>query len=236
MANYSDSSIVEGLHDIRSFRCQALITTATSNILTLTSSSELLQVVTNGSVAQTLVLPNATTLQNGHNFKVWNNATLSLTVKDGSSATLITLNPGQRSELFLIDNSTVAGVWIKDYTSNSPFAGVAIVGCTYNGSANTGRYLEFFTGNGSDVGPFVVIASSVIVAMTIVSTLAATGTVSVYKTTDLTTPIASISVSGASSGSVLGLNAALTPGDKLAVKVSSGSFNKPGVYLYMAGT
>ena len=86
-------------------------TTATAaGTTTLTSSSTYHQRFT-GSSAQTIVLPNATTMAQGQGFIIDNDSLGSLSLQDGSLASLGSVTPGMAVYVFCEDNSTTAGSW-----------------------------------------------------------------------------------------------------------------------------
>jgi len=235
MTGIIDNQTVEGLLDHKGLRFNGSTQATANSTLVLTSASEYLVIFTGTVVGQILQLPDATTVSFGRTFQVWNTSTALVTVNNASAGFQATLNPGQRTALICVNTSTAAGNWIREITSGSAFAGTTPVQCSYTASAGSGRYLEFYPSNSSDLGPFLIISTSTIVGIAIVANASATGTVSVYKTTDLATVIASISLAAQSSNSVVGLNVPLAIGDKLAAKVSSGSIQKPGVSIYVAG-
>jgi hypothetical protein len=101
----------------------------------------------------------------------------------------------------------------------------------YNGNASN-RFLEFYPGQTSDTSPFPIPDSSYLRTMTLTSTAASTGTVTIYKSTNLTLPIATISLSGSVYvKSVFAVQ--LLANDKLVAKVTSGSINKPCLTLWV---
>ena len=86
-------------------------TTATAaGTTTLTSSSTYHQRFT-GSSAQTLVLPAATTMAQGQGFVIDNDSSGTLTLQDGSTASLGSVTAGMAAYIFCENNSTTAGSW-----------------------------------------------------------------------------------------------------------------------------
>ena len=86
-------------------------TTATAaGTTTLTSSSTYHQRFT-GSSAQTIVLPAATTMAQGQGFIIDNDSSGTLTLQDGSTASLGSVTPGMAVYVFCENNSTTAGSW-----------------------------------------------------------------------------------------------------------------------------
>jgi hypothetical protein len=92
-------------------------TTATAGgTTTLTISSSKTQQFT-GSSTQTVVLPNATTLANGHSFYITNRSSGAVTVNMNGGTLLQTLAASSYAIFVLISNSTAAGTWDVGYTS-----------------------------------------------------------------------------------------------------------------------
>lgn len=105
---------------------------------------------------------------------------------------------------------------------------------SYGGNANTGRYLEIYPSIGSNDAPFDIPDSSRIITVVLGAVANSTGTVSIYKTSNLATPIASFSLTAQTRADFTGLNIALLATDELAVKVSAGSFNKPFMAIFVS--
>src|SRR5215471_105554 len=94
-----------------------MTTTATAaGSTTLTVSSTKIQQFT-GSSTQTLVFPNATTLQNGHQFYVMNRSSGAVTVNMNGGTLLQTMAAGTFALFTLISNGTAAGTWDVAYTA-----------------------------------------------------------------------------------------------------------------------
>jgi hypothetical protein len=235
MTHIIDNQIVEGLLEHKSLRFNAIIRATAAGTISLTSTNEYLNIFTGTTAGQIIKLPDATTVSNGHSFQVWNNSTSQITINDNGNVTIVAINPGQRSTFILQDNTTSSGIWVKEVTTGSAFTGTTPVACSYTASAGVGRYLEFYPSNASNLGPFLVIANATIIALAIVANASTTGTVSIFKTSDLVNPITSISITAQSTNSILGLNVPIAAGDALAVRVTSGSIQKPGLSIYLAG-
>lgn len=69
-----------------------------------------------GTSPQTLVLPNATTLTNGHYFVVANRSTNNITVNMNGGTLLLTMGAGSQATITLVNNGTAAGTWDTSYT------------------------------------------------------------------------------------------------------------------------
>ncbi len=90
---------------------QGLITKSLSASETLTSISHYWQRFTLTG-AQDVILPDATSLDNGWEVVIHNaDDSDTLTVKDGSNTVLQTISAGKAYTFTLVDNTTSAGVW-----------------------------------------------------------------------------------------------------------------------------
>lgn len=92
-------------------------TTATAaGTTTLTVASAHTQQFT-GSTTQTVVLPDATTLSNGHSFLITNRSTGTVTVNANGGTLVQTLATQTQTILTLINNGTAAGTWDSAFSS-----------------------------------------------------------------------------------------------------------------------
>jgi len=99
-ANITANNIIPGLASI----------TSAAGTTTLTAASAHYQRLT-GTSTQTIVLPDATTLANGHGFVIDNDSTGNLTLQANGGGSLGTIVPGMAGYIFLESNSTAAGNW-----------------------------------------------------------------------------------------------------------------------------
>lgn len=175
----------------------------------------------------------ATLFSIGARFHIYNNSTATLTVKNCNGGELFQLYSGSSTFLTLVDNTTPAGSWVFNVSTSGNFTGASPVTCSYSGGATTGRYLEFFPSNSSETSPFVVVTDSLLIGLSVSSVANANCTISVYLRPNLTTPIASVSLSNATVGYITNLSYPIPTGSELSVRVSAGSANKPGVALYL---
>jgi len=104
------------------------------------------------------------------------------------------------------------------------------VKANYNGNAGAGKYLEIFAGQSSDTSPWTFTDATFIRALVVNCTSTSTGTISVYKLPDLTTPVMGISLTAQAFKSQNFSNY-FADGDQIALKVSSGSLRKPAVQI-----
>lgn len=176
---------------------------------------------------------NATLFQVGARFHIYNNSTTTLTVKNCNGAELFQLYSGSSTFLTLVDNSTAAGSWVFNVSTSGNFTGASPVTCSYSAGTTVGRYLEFFPSNSSETSPFVVVTDSLLIGLSISATAAATCTIGVFLRPNLTTPIATVSLTGTTVGYITNLSYPIPTGSELAVRVTSGNANKPGVALYL---
>lgn len=221
----------EGLADIKSLRIQASLQAASASTINLTNTSETLLIFTPGVAGQIVNLPNATTLSVGHIYWIWNDDTNDIIINDFSGTILFTSTPTSRAFAVLKDNSTSAGVWGKVISSSSRFISSAGVLCGYNAAAVTGTFLEFnFTVASSDE-PYLLTSAQRLAALSLSASLSSTGTVGVFYSDDLVNPLTTISLT-AELTKVSQPNLQLISGKSLAVKVTSGTIQKPMLILY----
>lgn len=225
----------EGLSNFQSFRARSTQTTTSASTLTLTINSDYYQFFVGTTAGQILQLPDATTLQTGHTFWVWNGTTQIVTLKNATSVTLTSINANFRLTAVLRDNSTAAGIWLVSITTGSSFSGVSGIIGTYGGNANVGRYLEIFPGIDSLNGPYYIPTNAYIVAFTFSATATSTGTCGLFKSTDLVNPITSLTLTAALNVSTVILNVPLSVGDLISARITSGSINKPYIVWYITG-
>lgn len=105
----------------------------------------------------------------------------------------------------------------------------------YNGNANNGRYLEAFPGIDTFDAPIIIPENSVIRTVTL-GTVSNSGpfSVSLFKTTNLTTPILTLTLnSGVDRQVFQNLTVMLNSLDQIAVRITSGSRNKPFMRLFI---
>jgi len=228
---YNENIHSENLLETKSFRPQRTITTDATYAMDSSSS----YITTLQTTNRRVNLPNATTLSTGHSYYIANRTGTQVSARDYDGTSLITLGANSRTNFYLNDNTSTAGQWIYESNSASSLASYSIFGF-YNGNAGTGRYLEIYPGEASDTAPYIIVAPLAIIAMTMGTTALNTTTVGVYKLPDATTAIASISLANESLKVLTNLYTVLAQGDRIAIKVSSGSCNKPYVTFYMTGT
>jgi hypothetical protein len=123
-------------------------TASAGGTTTLTAASSYSQTLT-GTLAQTYIMPDATTLTGGVAFVFNNNSTGTLTLQNYATATIGTITSGGAVELVLLDNSTAAGTWdVHGYlpenvtwgTNALALGSTVITGGTWNGGTVTSAY------------------------------------------------------------------------------------------------
>jgi hypothetical protein len=100
---------------------------------------------------------------------------------------------------------------------------------SYNGNATSGRYLEIFPGESSDLAPLYMPSTSYIVAITIQANSNSTGAIEIYNiTTNMV--IYTASYAGTSTKAFTGLYVnGLFTGNLVAFRTAVSSINKPKV-------
>lgn len=110
----------------------------------------------------------------------------------------------------------------------------------YGGNANTGRYLEFYPGQGSDVSPLFFSAAARILGVTLQTTAStATCNVGIFDlAVSSVTPIYTVVMTAQKRVQYIGAPALATLGANslLAIRVTSGSINQPTCQLTLSAT
>lgn len=142
----------------------SLQSVATAGATTTLTSASPYQTRFTGTLTQTLVLPNATTLAVGHRYLVSNNSTGAVTVQTNGGATLwIVAGTTTDLDLTLTDNSTAAGAWDLDYRVGS------------SASGKSSQFNNSFTFNGTDGTTFTFPTTSGTLPLNTVFTSGANG-------------------------------------------------------------
>lgn len=109
----------------------------------------------------------------------------------------------------------------------------------YGGNANVGRYLEFFTGQSSDVSPLFFTASANLLTVTLQTTAAsATCNMGIFDlNVSSVTPVYTVVMNNQKrvqfTGSPL---ATISPNSLIAIRVTSGSINTPTMQLTLSAS
>ena len=142
-ANLSANNMLQGFNSITS-------ATGTTN---LTVASSMYQLIT-GSTTQTIVLPNATTLELGTTYIINNQSTGNVTIQDNTPTTLVVLSTKRVIKYTLIANGSAAGTWqLGDATliTNQQNFTTATTS-TYTPTAGTAYIIVEMTGGGGGSG------------------------------------------------------------------------------------
>lgn len=233
---YTSNSYIEGHFDFRDFRGQLTKRTLVSDsTVTLNATSTYYQVFDGTSSGRKLILPDATSFPLGQTFRLLNNLpyTVPMFYPDTTTAFPINLLPGTRTSITLYDNTSSKGAWLYDSVSAASVASFSFL-AEYGGQANTGRYLEIVPAISSDQAPYLIVGNAAIVAVSLGSTAVSTGTLGIFKSTNLVTPIYTISLAGATTVTQTGLFIQLVASDSLVVQVTAGSIQKPYAVIYVA--
>lgn len=233
--HYTQTAYIEDKISQYRERYVPLLLTTAATTRQLTTADPSLILISGSTVGYNLVLPDATTLEVGYHITVHNEATTTVDVDTFGRTHFIQMTVGSRMVLYLKDNSTQAGLWVRSVQSSSPFTGTAPLLASYNGNATNGRYLEIYPGQGSGTAPFYVPTNAYIVAFEFSCVGTATATLSTYKIVNLTTPIYSISLSASTTVFGTNLTVPISMGDQIAFKISSGSATKPRMAMYFTG-
>lgn len=103
----------------------------------------------------------------------------------------------------------------------------AIVTMGYQGTANSGRWLETFDSIASNDVPFITAESATIQAIALVNKNSNTGTITIYKNG---VSVTTISLTAQTYNTVSGLTIALATGDSLSAQLTSGTLTAPMLY------
>lgn len=103
--------------------------------------------------------------------------------------------------------------------------------CGFDGTAATGRWLEFFSNNPSNTVPFILAEDCELIALSIVTSAAsATGNARVFQNG---IGIQNIALTAQKKNAISGLTLPLNTLDELSVQITSGSITRATVYLFI---
>jgi hypothetical protein len=112
-------------------------TTAASADITLTAISDQVQKISFNASGFKVNLPAATTMEEGAvKFIIHNKGKYAFTLLNNSGVSQQIVNPGQKSEVMLLDNSTTAGVWETSVTYDNTALRQVATGDFYINSYN----------------------------------------------------------------------------------------------------
>lgn len=113
--------------------------------------------------------------------------------------------------------------------------------CSYNGNANTGRYLEFFNGIDSNNAPILLTASSKCLSIVIASTAIHTASIGFFNlNVSSVTPVYTASFVAQQRAVFIGTPTlplfSLPANALLALRITSSSVNRPHVYFSLSAS
>jgi hypothetical protein len=227
---------VENLLTPNTIRCTPTSTaTVLNGTLSLSVASGMLQILTGTATGFAVSLPDATTLQNGWVYEIWNASSQTVTVNAVSA--LFTLTAGQTGRLTLQSNATQAGTWL--FTILSTGTGgqggggsdgdAVLMAFGFDGSASTGRWLESLTNVGSDSTQPVIAGAKTIRAMSFGAASSATCTATILKNG---VALNTITLTSQIRNTKLSLSHALVNLDYISCQITSGSATRPIVILW----
>ena len=113
--------------------------------------------------------------------------------------------------------------------------------CSYNGNANAGRYMEFFSGIDSSLAPIYLSAPAKCIVLVISATANSNGVIGIYNlAVSSTTPVYTLSYGNTSRAIAVGSAVAplfnLPSNSQIALRVVSGSVNRPHIYFSLSAS
>ena len=145
-----------------------------------------------------------------------------VTELDGSLAT----SDITQSQLGQLDN--LIDIINSEIEAKSRFA----ISCGFDGSASSGRYLEFNSNVDSNSSGFVSPRNCRLKEISLVIESSSTVTFSVIKYSGVETTITTVETVSSRKGIVINLDLVITTNDEIRVKCTSGSGSRPIVYLF----
>jgi len=129
----TSDNVNSALDELRELKLYVPIDTATTlnGTLTLTATSNTLNIISGTLTGYSVQLPDATTVNHGSSYLIVNSSTNPITIKDGAGGSLLTLNSEDVVECILEDDPNAAGTWLTIVTSGSA-TGVASYVVTSN--------------------------------------------------------------------------------------------------------
>lgn len=112
-----------------------------------------------------------------------------------------------------------------------------VVSPGFDGTASSGRYLEFSSNVDSNLSGFVMPRAGLIKELSLAVVSNATTTIEIRKWNGVTeTVLTSISLAAQRKNKVTGLNVVLAADDELRVRVLSGSSSRPVMFIFLVFT
>ena len=235
MTLYNSNIRAELLIDAEACRYGLTPVTTAASTYSMSVTTSYYIIFTGSTTGQRIQLPNATTLSNGHSYYIVNKSSTQISMFYYDNTTpIFTLNPDSRTVFLLQSNSTTNGVWIYQQSNSATLSSTSFLSY-YGGNAGVGRVLQYVPGEDMSTAPYLIVGDSAIVAVSIGATTSSTGTMGIFVSTDLVTPVYSIALTGQISNSALGIFISLTNGQKLLAQLTAGTILKPYLTTYLVG-
>lgn len=120
---------------------------------------------------------------------------------------------------------------IKESAALGSLASRGPTTCSFDGTASTGRWLEFSANNPSNTVPFILAEDCELISLSIVtSATSATGNARVFRNG---IGVQNISLTAQKKNAISGLSITLNSLDELSVQITSGSITRATVYLFI---
>ena len=150
MANIADASTVEGMLIHQGWSPNLTVQALANSTLTMTAASTTQQVFTGSTAGQIIKLPDATTLQAGARYDLYNTSTtVTAALQDGNGGALVTIPTTSVVRCVLQTAGTVAGTWIFAGLETGTFAGLinynVISSTAFTTSSTTDTLITSFT-------------------------------------------------------------------------------------------
>lgn len=105
---------------------------------------------------------------------------------------------------------------------------------SYNGNAGNNKYLEVYQGNPTNTAPFQIPDTSIIRTISYLATANSTGTISFYnRVTGTDVLLFNLVINGSKDETWRDLDYPIAADTHISIKVSSGSFNKPALTVWV---
>lgn len=111
------------------------VATTLNGTLTLTNASNTVVYLTGSATGFSVVLPDATTLPQGHKYEIYNLSTQTILVKTSGGATLFVQSQTSTSYLYLLTNVVAVGTWSSWQLISDPSVASGII--NYKSTSST---------------------------------------------------------------------------------------------------
>lgn len=233
MAHIVDNQTVEGLVSTLNYRGQLTSTATDNTTTTLSLASTQNQVFTGSTAGQIVNCGIATNYGIGHEWWIYNESTIFISVTDNAGTQLLNLAPGYRVRIVLKDNSSSTGVWIVAMVISAATGGFFIANFSLTANSNNNVYLNTFGISSSDTLLAVTPIAGVISKVTIMLN-GGTGTGTFEFRVNGTAVSFTAAISAAQTASVV-VSYPVNANDQISCKIASGASGiaKPLVNIYM---